>query len=172
MQTLPFKPAPTAWYREPWPWLVMLGPAVVVVAGIVTAVIAFRGADGLVADDYYKQGLAINRVLEREHRALALHVQGTAWYSNDSGRVRAQVEADTKLPPVLTLRLAHPTLAGMDQTVMLRSTQPGLYEAALHLPESKRWLVALEGGNWRIVGEWDGRSALRLGAPEGVVVPR
>ena len=24
------------WYREPWPWLLMLGPAVVVVAGFIT----------------------------------------------------------------------------------------------------------------------------------------
>ena len=37
------------WYREPWPWLLMAGPAIVVVAGVTTAVIAFRGADGLVA---------------------------------------------------------------------------------------------------------------------------
>ena len=41
------------WYREPWPWIIMAGPATVVVAGVATAVIAFRGADGLVADDYY-----------------------------------------------------------------------------------------------------------------------
>ena len=60
------------WYREPWPWIIMAGPAVVVVAGVVTAWIAFSGADGLVADDYYKQGLAINKVLAREQRAAFL----------------------------------------------------------------------------------------------------
>ena len=55
-----------AWYREPWPWLVMSGPAIVVVAGIGTAIIAFRTSDGLVADDYYKQGLVINQTLKRD----------------------------------------------------------------------------------------------------------
>lgn len=34
-----------AWWREPMMWLVVGGPASVVVAGVVTAVIAVRGAD-------------------------------------------------------------------------------------------------------------------------------
>mgnify|MGYP000916835605 FL=1 len=51
-ESAPAKP----WYREPWPWLLMSGPGLVVIAGVVTAWIAFSGADGLVADDYYKQG--------------------------------------------------------------------------------------------------------------------
>ena len=38
------------WYRHPWPWILMAGPAVVVVAGALTAIIAFQGADPLVAD--------------------------------------------------------------------------------------------------------------------------
>jgi len=165
MQIPGIAPPPTPWFREPWPWLIMLGPFVVVVAGLITAAIAFHGADGLVADDYYKQGLAINRVLEREQRALAMHVHGTAWYAGQSGRIRLQVVADTVLPAVLTLRLAHPTRAGMDQTVMLRAISPGLYEAALQLPESRHWLFALEGGNWRLNTDWDGRAALQLGVP-------
>ena len=43
------------WYREPWPWLLMAGPATVLVAGAATTWIAFASADGLVAEDYYKQ---------------------------------------------------------------------------------------------------------------------
>lgn len=34
-----------AWWREPMMWLVVGGPLTVVVAGVVTAVIAVRGAD-------------------------------------------------------------------------------------------------------------------------------
>ena len=44
--------APRPWYREPWPWILMSGPAVVVCAGIATAVIAVETNDGLVAEDY------------------------------------------------------------------------------------------------------------------------
>jgi len=38
----------------------MAGPAAVIVAGFFTMALAFRTEDGLVAEDYYKQGLAIN----------------------------------------------------------------------------------------------------------------
>ena len=37
------------WWREPMVWLVIGGPATVVVAGIATAVIAVRGADPIVS---------------------------------------------------------------------------------------------------------------------------
>jgi len=44
------RPSSKPWYREPWPWILMSGPAVVVVAGTVTAVIAIRTADPVVAN--------------------------------------------------------------------------------------------------------------------------
>ena len=43
---LPHDPSP--WWRHGMMWLVFGGPAVVVVAGVVTAVIAIRGADTVV----------------------------------------------------------------------------------------------------------------------------
>ncbi len=39
------KPPRQAWWREPMMWLVVGGPLAVVVAAVVTAVIAIRGAD-------------------------------------------------------------------------------------------------------------------------------
>ena len=57
------------WYREPWPWILMSGPLAVIVAGAFTTWIAFATADGLVAEDYYKQGLGVNRLLAREANA-------------------------------------------------------------------------------------------------------
>ena len=42
--------APRPWWREGMVWLVIGGPAVVVVAGIATAVIAYRGADEVLTD--------------------------------------------------------------------------------------------------------------------------
>lgn len=38
------------WWREPMMWVVLGGPAIVVVAAIATGVIAWRGADTLVLD--------------------------------------------------------------------------------------------------------------------------
>lgn len=46
---VPVRPeVPTPWYRHGMVWLVVGGPALVVVAGIVTAVIAYHGADPVV----------------------------------------------------------------------------------------------------------------------------
>jgi uncharacterized protein len=39
------EPRQPAWWRQPMMWLVVGGPLSVVVAGLVTAVIAIRGAD-------------------------------------------------------------------------------------------------------------------------------
>lgn len=38
------------WWREPMVWLVIGGPAVVVVAAIATGIVAWRGADPLVQE--------------------------------------------------------------------------------------------------------------------------
>lgn len=56
------------WWQYGHMWLVLGGPAVVVVAGIVTAVIAVYGADPVVDANYYQQGLHINEQLRADKR--------------------------------------------------------------------------------------------------------
>ena len=67
------KPAP--WWKHGHVWLVISGPAIVVVAALVTAVIAVRGADPVVDADYYRHGVEINKALARE-RARMPALQG------------------------------------------------------------------------------------------------
>lgn len=104
----------TPWYREPWPWIVMTGPAIVVVAGIATLVIAVMNADPLVVDQYYKEGLAINRVLERDRTASLRGYRATIVLNEERTFVRVRV-AGTLLPAELRLRFVHPTKAGLDR---------------------------------------------------------
>ena len=59
------------WYKERWTWLLMLMPATAIVAGFITLWLAITSFDGLVADDYYKQGLAINQTLAAGDPAIA-----------------------------------------------------------------------------------------------------
>ena len=63
------------WWRHGHVWLVIAGPAAVVVAGLVTAWIAVGGQDPVVAEDYYRRGIEINKTLARE-RALMPALQG------------------------------------------------------------------------------------------------
>jgi uncharacterized protein len=63
---------PEAWWRVPHMWLVVGGPLVVVVAAIVTAVIAIRGADPVLNKDDYERDLKAAQNLEGQARTDAL----------------------------------------------------------------------------------------------------
>jgi hypothetical protein len=69
----------------------MAGPAAVVVAGVVTAWIAVSTHDGLVADDYYKQGLAVNQKLARVDAAAAMGLEGRLRLGAGAGRTAARL---------------------------------------------------------------------------------
>lgn len=148
----PFRP----WYREPWPWIVMAGPVAVVVAGIATTIIAVRTSDGVVADDYYKQGLAINRTIERDVRAQSLGIAAQVLFNEEREAVRVILASNAPLPPSLRIALIHPTRQGEDQTVVLRHVGPALYEGRLNAPHGSAWRLALEDGegSWRVSGRW------------------
>jgi hypothetical protein len=141
MTTLP-------WYRHRWPWIIMAGPAAVVVAGAATIWIAFATADGLVAEDYYKQGLGINKVIAREEAARTLGVSAELLFSKERVAVKLKGEA----PPALFAHLAHGTRAGHDLRLRLPRTSAGLYEAELPPLPAGRWRIAIEDpqGRWRI----------------------
>jgi uncharacterized protein len=55
-----------SWWRYGHVWLVISGPLVVVVAALITAVIAFRQQDPVLAEDYYKRGIDINKTLQAQ----------------------------------------------------------------------------------------------------------
>ena len=143
------------WYREPWPWLLMAGPAAVVVAGIYTMVLAVSTDDGLVAEDYYTQGLTINRQLARGNYAKERNIAARAEFSAD--RVRVIMRSDATLPSALKLRIVHPTRAGEDREVMLVAA--GGMEYSGRLPvlshEARRLVLEDSASTWRIEGNLD-----------------
>ena len=144
------------WYREPWPWLLMAGPAAAIVAGLFTLVLAYRTEDGLVADDYYRQGLAINRVLKRDERARGLNLSAVASFAG--GRVRVVLRNAGEAPRELRLALVHPTRSGRDLSVTLAAVAPGDYEGrTADVPgEARRLVLEDAGSTWRLIGTWNG----------------
>lgn len=153
-------PLPKPWFRQPWPWVLIALPGSVVVAGIVTMVLAFQGADGLVADDYYKRGMGINRTLARETRATELGITGEVRFT-ESG-VQASLGPAPVLPPSIRLTLAHPTRASSDRVVHLARTAGGEYAvAAGDLPKG-RWNAVLETAEWRLAAVVDTRRTDRV----------
>lgn len=140
------------WYRYRAVWLLISGPAIVVVAGFITLFIAWHSEDGLVADDYYKRGLAINRTLAREARAQALHLSASLQLDND--RVVVQLTGAPDAAPVM-LRFVHPARADRDRAIALPASAQGRFEAALPALAPGRWGVVLEADAWRLEGDID-----------------
>ena len=140
----------TPWYRERWPWLLILGPGAVLVAGAVTTWIAFASADGLVAEDYYKQGLGINRHLAREDAARRLGISADLKVEN--GALVVALAGGT--PEALFVHLAHATRAGHDVRLRLAPLD-GRYATELPPMPPGRWRAVIEDprGVWRIVKE-------------------
>ena len=136
------------WYRHRWPWLLMAGPGIVVVAGVITTIIAFTGADGLVADDYYKQGLGVNRQIARDAAATALDVRGDI--SVRGGAVRLSIAANGTLPDTLALHLVHPFRASEDRKLSLTRSGDGLYVGQTQPITATRWTAVVETPQWRV----------------------
>ncbi len=166
--TLPKPPAATAkpWYREPWPWLLMAGPGTVIVAGITTAWIAFSGADGLVADDYYKQGLAINRTLARDARATSQGLAGDLVVQD--GVARVTLLSSQPLPDRLSLRFVHPARASDDRVVFLARRGADTWEAPVPALAPVPWRAIVETEQWRVAATYDPRKAVPARLEPGV----
>jgi uncharacterized protein len=143
------------WFREPWPWLLIAGPVAVMVGGAITIWLAVTSNDGLVADDYYRRGLAINKVLERDRRAGRLGLRATV-SQNRQGALEISLVGGNALPPALTLRLVHPTRSGDDRVLQLSRVDTGVYRAArVPLPAGRRHVILEDGAStWRLTGEW------------------
>ncbi len=152
------KPSTEPWYRHRWPWLLMLGPVVVLVAGFITMWISFSGADALVVDDYYKQGKAINQDLRRDRVAAERGLAAALRYDAAAGRVLGKVtgmrQAADAAP--LTVLLVHPTVPQKDIRLSVVPNANGDFELPLAMLERANWQVQLEDGQrqWRLHGQW------------------
>ena len=154
------------WYREPWVWFVIAIPVIAIGASFTALAIAIATDDGVVAEDYYKRGLAVNQVLRRESRARELHLAATA--SLSSAGVEVVVRGAGEVYPELRLRLVHPTRSGLDQTVALRASGRIYTGSPARLNGEARLLVLEDAAStWRLTGSWNGRDAQAQLAPGG-----
>jgi len=140
--------APRPWHRERWPWLIMAGPIAVVLACIASAWLAAKSDDGLVAQDYYKQGLLINQKLRRDAPEPAPVPGAGVSVSSDRGiHVRL---ADAGVPPQrLRLTFVRPGERTRSERVDLALSGD---EWVGTLPElaNGRWIVAMESERWQL----------------------
>lgn len=141
------------WYREPWVWLMILFPSAAVIGGMVTIYLAVTTSDGLVVDDYYKRGKAINRDLARDDAAMRYGLTATLGLDLQENRVQLVLESNSKIQPAeLRLSVLHPTQPGHDQVIRLTPIAAAVYRGGVATLAAGHWYLQLEADDWRLSG--------------------
>jgi hypothetical protein len=137
------------WYRQAWPWLVMVPPAATVIGGLLTLGLALRYPEYDVRDGHYRDGLGVYRAFEA---GVPAGVDASLVLLSD-GRVELTVDGSLDMDP-LSLWLIHPTSADQDRKVDLVSLGGGRFEGSVALPAGAYWTAALrnEAAGWQLVG--------------------
>jgi hypothetical protein len=160
---IPRKNTQDIWYKEPWMLLVLGGPVIVVIAATITGVIAWQGEDKVIAKDYYKQGLNINKDILRDDKASEYKMLANAQFDRASGKVLLQLEGKTVLPASILFSTASNSTAStyeLIQKVKLQQVQPNIYEGKLNITSTSEtlnatiWHVQIEADDWRLTADW------------------
>ncbi|MBF0256044.1 MAG: FixH family protein [Gammaproteobacteria bacterium] len=143
------------WYKQFWPWFIISIPGTAVVASMFLINSAIQTADGLVSDDYYKEGLAINQDLSKTRFAQTLGLRAVVLFDPDTRELRANLSGKlTSPPPLLELQLVHPTVKGLDEKILMTLAGDGLYLSRLPEIPKASWRVSLAPSNseWKLTG--------------------
>ncbi len=144
------------WFKEPFVWMVLFFPSLAIVAGTYTLFLAVTTSDGLVVDDYYKQGLEINRTLERDFVAQDYGLQSALQINRENLMLQVQMMQENKayqLPQQISLNFRHRTRSGFDQSLSLQLEEGSVYRGQLEKNlQAGWWTVQMEADNWRLQG--------------------
>lgn len=148
------------WYKQFWPWFLISLPLSVVIASMVTINLAITSNDGLVSDDYYKEGLGIHRNADSAANAKRLGVAGALGYDGETGALTLVLDKPlADAPGLLSLSVTHPTRPDGDTVGQLTAVDKGRYAGRIEPLAPANWKLSLqpEDGSWRVDG--------RLGVP-------
>jgi hypothetical protein len=109
------------WHGHPLVWMMIAIPFSAVIMGVVMIWLAVDTDDGLVADDYYKQGLAINDVIVLDKKAAELKLNAVIGFDSSSKVVNVKFDKGllATYPDTLQLNFQHATRANSDVAVTL-----------------------------------------------------
>jgi len=141
------------WYKEYYVWFLIFFPMLAVVGGIITTILAVQSDDGLVVDDYYKQGLEINRTLERDKIAIDYGLDASIKVNLKNEDVVMTLSAASNFiyPSSLTVTFLNATRAGMDEVVNLVLTEENIYKGKLRALDNGKWYVHIQRDDWRLI---------------------
>lgn len=141
----------TPWYKQWMVWMVITPPFAAVVAGIITINLAIVSNDGLVVDDYYKQGLGINQTLQRDQLARDMKLKADLFVESKELKLRFLGSINDQK---LTLSFVHPTQGSRDVVLKVTHFAENAYQATLEKQLTGNWNLLIEPDDkrWRIMG--------------------
>jgi len=132
-----------AWYQQFWPWFLIILPATVVIASICTVFIAFKGADVVVADNYYKEGLAINTSFSESRLAKEHNISAELQFSSD--QLLLTVNANNVTPAdELSLHFKHPFDNAQDSVIILKKYSNNTYLTTAPILNQGKWYISIQ----------------------------
>lgn len=142
-----------SWHKEHYVWMIIFFPLLAVVGGIITTILAVQSDDGLVVDDYYKEGLEINRTLERDQSAVDYQLQADIKLDEALEEVIIVLKANSNFiyPENLSVTFLNSTRAGLDKEVSMIKTQDKTYQSNLSRLAPGKWYVHIQRDDWRLI---------------------
>lgn len=149
------------WYRQFWFWFIF-GPLIfiIIMCGF-TVSIAFKNADDVVIDNYYKEGRMINQALDQDKRASELGLIALLKFDLNNNKVTLRFDhprMDGKSnPDILLLNMGHPVKAAQDQFIQLHKKTSSQYEGVINIRPEHNWyltLYAVDNIEKRKESEW------------------
>jgi len=151
-------PGRRSWYRQIWPWLLMLPPALSVVGGVAMLFLAIETPSALVVDDYARIEELTSERFDRDREALRLGLRGELEIQREAGHVELSLAGSPsyELPDFMILVLRHATNPAADLELSLArdgerfsadaGLDAGIYYVELMNPE-RTWRLSA-GARW------------------------
>ena len=152
MMKCPENTIESPWYTNGFVWLIIALPVSAIVAGFYTLYLAIVSYDGLVADDYYKEGLAINKRIEKQQNAEQLGLDAELQVNTDSKLLLVNLSSSTgfEYPETLSVTMSHTTRQGHDQELQVNYLGNIHYRGDMEALIPGSWIVSMQSDNWRV----------------------
>ena len=137
---------------NPMIWLIIAIPSSAVVMGACMLTLALKNDVSLVNDDYYKQGLEINRTLDRDQYAFDKGLAANISYDSENQTWVIHLSGPTDWQPEdsVWLNLRHATIGKNDLSCGLKPISKMSWYCNTPLPENGRWHLEIGTQQWRL----------------------
>ena len=140
------------WHNQPLVWMIISIPVSAVIVCMILLYLAITTDDGLVADDYYKQGMAINRKIARDVTANTMQLTAEVEINTAEDFIKAKFNKGTmeRFPSQLQLVLRHASAQQKDKYITLQHGIGAQYVGAFNANGADNVTGRINPGMWYV----------------------